>query len=82
MKAGPKLRHFNPLKSKLASSLAAAGFMVSPAASTAEKSLSVSPRTIVILLSIYRLRLATRSQITNAIRRVKEPTLPQRVGTV
>ena len=73
MKAGPKFRHFNPLKSEAAGSLAATALMASPIASAAEKSLSVSPRTIV-LLSINQRRLTIRSRITNAIRQVKEPS--------
>ena len=60
MKAGPKLRHFKPVKLKPASSFAATGLVASPTASAVEKSLSVSLRTIVILLSIDLLRLATR----------------------
>ena len=71
--AGPRLRHFSPLKSKLVSSLAATELMMSPVASAAEKSLSVNPRTIVILQSNDRFRLATRSQITNAIRSGSQP---------
>ena len=73
MKAGPKLRHFNPLKSKPASSLAATGLIMSPVARATEKSLSVSPRSIVILLTSDQLRLATRGRITNAIRWVNVP---------